>query len=76
VAGSIDLQQMEQPADINTYLGGGENVYASTRNLLCGCSQSNADAIQPYLKSASTTSLHNPIRKIFKFSLQDGQTAI
>ena len=72
VAGSIDLQQMEQPADINTYLGGGENVYASTNNLYVALSQYNGGVIQPYMKSESTTSAQTNT-KIFKFSLQNAK---
>ena len=72
VAGSIDLQQMEKPADINTYLGGGENVYASTRNLYVAASQYNADVMQPYLKSEATISAQTST-KIFKFGMQDAK---
>ncbi len=74
VAGSMDLQQMEQPATINTYLGGGENVYASTEHLYVALSQYNynGDLIQPYQKSVSAASAQSNT-KIFKFSLQDAK---
>lgn len=39
VVGSMDLNQSDQAADIKTYLGSGESVYASTGNLYVAVSE-------------------------------------
>lgn len=70
VTGVIDLQQMEKPADINTYLGGGENIYASNQNLYVAISQYDYNVIRP-LQTQSISSVPNT--KIFKFSMQDAK---
>lgn len=70
VTGVIDLRQIEKAAAINTYLGGGENVYASQQNLYVAISQyeHNYDLMKP-MQIAADSSVVNT--KIFKFSLQD-----
>lgn len=72
IAGSIDLKQMDKPADINTYLGGGENIYASARNLYVAASQYHYDVIRPTPKTTSVASA-DTTTKIFKFNLQDAR---
>ncbi len=72
VVGSIDLKQMEKPAAINTYLGGGENVYASTRNLYVAASQYQNQAIRPTLEAESIAPA-DATTKVFKFSMQDAR---
>ena len=69
VIGSIDLQQMEQAADINTYLGSGQNVYASTQNLYVAISQYNYNDLQPLQTKAIVPSTSSNDTKIFKFNM-------
>ncbi|HWQ76173.1 MAG TPA: beta-propeller domain-containing protein [Syntrophomonas sp.] len=69
VTGSIDLKQMDDPAEIKTYLGGGENIYASAQNLYVAISQyENDDIMRPMQTDAAVSSSSGT--KIFKFNLQ------
>lgn len=72
VAGAIDLQQMDKPAAINTYLGGGENVYASTQNLYVAASQYFNNVIRSTLSTAPASPA-DTTTKIFKFKMKDAQ---
>lgn len=69
MTGSIDLKQMDDPAEIKTYLGGGENIYASAQNLYVAISQyENNDIMRPMQTDTAVSSSSGT--KIFKFNLQ------
>ena len=67
VAG-IDLNKPEEKADVNAYLGAGENIYASAENLYVAVTDYQYDAIRlgysPQVNTSQT--------KVYKFALNGG----
>lgn len=58
IVAGLDLEQPKEKADINTYLGAGENIYASAENLYV--------AVSNYQDRNNNT-------KVYKFALRDGK---
>lgn len=74
VTGSINLNREDQAADINTYLGGGENVYASAGSLYVAVTDYNYSAgndIVPQKKIAAQPEKRSTV--IYKFNLKNSQ---
>ncbi len=72
VVGSLDLNKADQAADINTYLGSGESVYASTNNLYVSVNEYNYGPVKTILpeNKAVIPSSQTSQTKIYKFGLE------
>lgn len=75
IVAGVNLQRPEEKADISTYLGSGDNIYASMENLYVAVSEykyevpENSDImILPGSSGFSTSKT-----KIYKFALNDGK---
>jgi len=64
---ALDLSNLSAPIDIDSYLGNGENIYASTENLYVAVSAYNYVYRPQIINNTSTTS-------VYKFALKPGAT--
>ena len=67
VAG-IDLNKPDEKAEINAYLGAGENIYASTQNLYAAVTGYRYDNFDPRFGAINTSQT-----KVYKFALNGGK---
>ncbi len=67
----IQLDQMDKPAAVSSYLGAGENMYVSTDNMYITLSQ-----YKPYYYDSAARDANESLvdTTIYKFALQDGQS--
>jgi len=72
VIGSMDLKNANQAADINSYLGSGDNIYASTQNLYVAVNEYNyANGNTPLAeKSLIAPAPATSATKLYKFGLE------
>lgn len=73
IVAGIDLNNKDQKANINTYLGSGQNVYASLDNLYVAVTNYSYDTpkVQPQASSIMPRT-QNTNTQIYKFSLDKG----
>ena len=69
VAG-IDLNKPEQNAEVNAYLGAGENIYASARNLYVAVTGYQYDEVRLGYRPINTSQT-----KVYKFALNGGKVS-
>ncbi len=62
----LDLDRPGEEAEVQTFLGAGENIYASTQNLYV--------SVTGYGKSAPGIPAADPGTRIYKFALSEGKT--
>lgn len=79
VISSINLDKMDEPAKVETYLGAGQNIYCSLDNLYVsitgytGTDYSGDINELAKAKSRIISNRANEITKVYKFSLNNGQ---
>ncbi len=72
VIGGIDLSNMEKEANISTYLGAGQTIYASQQNLYVTANNYNYSyGIRAETRSSNTEALNSTT--VYKFSLNNSQ---
>ncbi len=76
VAG-FNLEQDGRPASVNTFLGGGNNVFASTENLYVACGIINYNHSPINEEQSDTMLIQHPdeTTDVYRFSLEDGTTS-
>lgn len=77
---SVTLNQPQKKADVNAYLGSGQEVYASSQNLYVAVEQADQSTIKPIVKKPAANPFMPPAelppRKsntvVYKFSMENG----
>lgn len=71
----LDLTKPQEEVNVSTYLGAGENVYASEKNLYIALTNYNrrVEAVPLDFKAASKINYSDPSTMVYKFSLEKGE---
>lgn len=74
IVAGINLEQPEQEASVSSYLGSGENVYASTGSLYVAVTgYQQYKILEDSLVSGLIPPYNSNVTKIYRFTLKDGQ---
>lgn len=75
IVAGVNLQRPEEKADISTYLGSGDNIYASMENLYVAVSEYKYEVPEnsDIMILPGSSGFSNSKTKIYKFALNDGK---
>lgn len=75
IVAGVNLEESKQKMSLHTYLGAGENIYASTKNLYVAVTQNNAQPVAVKQKGVTTPLIAPPVEldtTIYRFAMNKG----
>ncbi|MFS0917247.1 beta-propeller domain-containing protein [Brevibacillus sp. 179-C 1.1 NHS] len=75
IVAGVNLDDSKQKMSLSTYLGAGENIYASSKNLYVAVTQNNVQPVAVKQKGATTPLIAPPIESdttIYRFAMNKG----